>query len=587
MSQEEQPRKRNRWVGFATVVVIITIAIFFRGPLIEWFAPGTESDTAPTAVSASLTDEQVEMLSRALESYEAIRNALATDDLRPVSVAAEGVASAIDDVISAGDPKAIPQHLVHAHGSAESLRSASSLEEARGAFAELGAALIPIAATESRLQNGWVLFECPMVTGFNYWIQHEDEPSNPYMGQAMSTCATRSDWKLVRETATDSPLVDEIAYWTCAMHPSVKQSGPGACPICGMDLLPVTSRDAESGVLLVDSARRTRIGMRTGPVERRAIDLNIRATGRTMWDETKLRDVTLKLGGWVEKLYVDQTGQRVRRGQIMFTLYSPELYVAQQELLLAIRSQESARSTTNPTRADYLVRASREKLRLWGLADAQIDAIADGGTAIERMPIRSPYDGFVIEKNIVEGASVMPGEKIFRIGALEEIWIEADVYESDLAALAEGQPVVATLPYLPESRFEGTIAYIYPYLDPSTRTGRIRVVLPNPDFALKPEMYADVNIAISKGLQLVVPEEAVVQTGPRQLVFLDLGDDRILPREVHLGFKGGGVYQVLSGLAEGDMVVTSANFLIASESRIRSAEQFWSGEGQGGEHAGH
>lgn len=265
----------------------------------------------------------------------------------------------------------------------------------------------------------------------------------------------------------------------------------------------------------------------------------------------------------------------VNKGEPLFTLYSPELYAAQEELATALASQEAARQTSIPDRADYLVEAARTRLRLWDLQDWQIDEIAKTGKPLEYIPIVSPVTGYVIEKNVVEGATVEPGKTLYRIAGLDKIWIEAEVYESELPLIDVGQKAEVTLTYLPGKKFTGRVSFIYPYLEGKTRTGRIRVELPNPGLELKPDMYANVDLGKERGERLVVPEEAVIYAGPRRLVFLDLGEGRLRPQEIEVGIKTGDYYEVLSGLEEGDVVVTSGNFLIAAESRLKSAATQW------------
>jgi membrane fusion protein, copper/silver efflux system len=280
---------------------------------------------------------------------------------------------------------------------------------------------------------------------------------------------------------------------------------------------------------------------------------------------------------------VAETGQAVRKGQTLFTLYSPELYAAQQEYLLALRSQEAARESGAPERMDSLVRASRKRLELWGLTPGQLEAIARKGEPVENLPFPSPASGYVLEKEVVEGGAVMAGERLYRIAPLDRVWVEAEVYESDLPRVKVGQQVEVTLSHLPGRTYTGRVGYLYPTLQASTRTGRLRVELRNPELELKPDMYAEVKLKVEGGARLRVPEEAVLFTGPRRLVFVDLGEGRLEPRQVKLGMKAGEAYEVLEGLKEGDVVVTSGNFLVAAESRIRSAAEHW----EGGGHEGH
>jgi Cu(I)/Ag(I) efflux system membrane fusion protein len=372
---------------------------------------------------------------------------------------------------------------------------------------------------------------------------------------------------------------DEISHYTCSMHPSVHKEGPGTCPICSMDLVPVTREEVATGTIVLGTQRVQQIGVRTGRVARRVTQGEIRTVGRVVLDETRLEDVTVKFGGWIEDLRVNETGQPVRRGQTLFTLYSPELYAAQQEYLVALRSQRAAQGTAAPDRADYLVQAARQKLALWDLTAGQIRQIAERGQPLRSVPVLSPASGYVLEKNVVEGAAVQPGMPLFRIGGLDRVWVEADVYEAELPRVALGQPARVTLPYQPGQVFPGRVGLVLPTLTPETRTGRVRIEIanrPGPGgVQLRPGMYTDVFLDVPVRDALLVPESAVLYTGPRALVFLALGEGRFQPREVKLGAKQGDAYEVVSGLAEGDVVVTSGNFLIAAESRLKAATELW------------
>jgi Cu(I)/Ag(I) efflux system membrane fusion protein len=265
----------------------------------------------------------------------------------------------------------------------------------------------------------------------------------------------------------------------------------------------------------------------------------------------------------------------VTRGDTLFTLYSPELYAAEQEYLIARQNQDAMHMSGDTTHSERLVRAAETKLRLWGISDDQLAALAKGGEPIERVPFKSPASGVVIEKTVVDGAAVTMGQRLFRIADLGDIWVEADVYESDLPRITKGLPASITLDYLPGKTFDGKVAFIYPYLDPASRTGRVRIALPNKGMELKPDMYATVTFKLSLGPQLVVPISAVVYTGPRRLVFVDLGNGVLRPKEVTIGARSGDVVAITSGLHEGDTVVSSGNFLVAAESRVRSAGSFW------------
>jgi multidrug efflux pump subunit AcrA (membrane-fusion protein) len=365
----------------------------------------------------------------------------------------------------------------------------------------------------------------------------------------------------------------DIRYYTCSMHPAVHASEPGKCPICSMDLTPVTREQESAGVIHIANARRAQLGIRTTPVVRTPIDLQITAKGRVAVDETRLHEITLKVGGYISDLRVNATGQSVARGDPLFTLYSPELYAAEQEYLIARQSRD-ARVTGDTGHGDMLVRAAETKLRLWGLGDDQLQALAKTGEPIERVPFRSPASGVVIEKNVVDGTAVTAGQRLFRVADLADIWVEADVYEADLQRIAKAMPASIALDYLPGKTFDGKVAFIYPYLDPASRTGRVRIALPNKGLELKPDMYATVTFKLPLGPRLVVPISAVVYTGPRRVVFVDLGNGALRPQAVTIGARSGDLVEIASGLAEGDVVVSSGNFLVAAESRVRSVGPF-------------
>jgi multidrug efflux pump subunit AcrA (membrane-fusion protein) len=369
----------------------------------------------------------------------------------------------------------------------------------------------------------------------------------------------------------------EVDHYTCSMHPSVKEAAPGKCPICGMDLVPVTKEQQQEGVVMIDDTRRQLIGVRTEPVVLAPMRKDFRVVGHVTYDESSLADVNLKVHGWITKLYVSQTGQKVTRGQILLSLYSPELYNAEQDFILATQgaATPSLSPGGGPGRVETLARAARQRLHLLGLEDAQIDALIKQGAPSESVPIAAPASGFIIEKNVVEGASVDAGMRLYRIAALTKVWIEAQVYEADLAHVRAGQAATVTLDYLPGRGYDAKVAYVYPYLDPQTRTAQVRLELANKDLDLKPGMFASVTLGADLGPRVQVPSAAVVYTGPRRLVFVDLGQGRFRPGEVAVGAESNGMYEVLSGLKPGDQVATSGVFLIAAEARISTASKYW------------
>ena len=345
--------------------------------------------------------------------------------------------------------------------------------------------------------------------------------------------------------------------------------GPAGSP--GAAAPPSRARD----VLQLDPARLQEIGVRSELVARTPFTVDIRAVGRVVPDETRLVDVTLRTRGWVQELRADAVGMRVERGQVLLQLYAPELYAAQADLLQALASQAAARGTTAPHRADDWAKAARARIRLFGVSDADVDALVRRGRAEATLPIRSPVSGVLIEKGVVAGGAAEPGTQLFRIAPLDRVWVEAELYDAEIGLAAPGQEVTVTTPALPGRALQGRVSYVYPTVEAATRTGRIRLELANSDGALLPEMYVTATLHVSRGEQVTVPTDAVIYTGTRRLVFVDLGQGRLAPREVRVGARGAERIEVLQGLEPGERVVTSGNFLIAAESRLRSAEATW------------
>jgi len=543
-----------------------------------------EKKAHPTLAPQTLPAPVLESLKRALTAYEETRALLARDELKGVDEAASRISAALKDASEGGAdlPPQLTEILEEGARTSQSLAGATELQEAREAFGEVSRLILVVANVDPRITEGWHVFECPMTKTFPKWMQPSEDVDNPFMGQAMPTCGVASDLSVAAPVSSDEVSAHiehahegEAAYYTCSMHPSVKSDEPGTCPICSMDLIPVSQEEVDTGVIFVDGERRQTIGIRTAAVTRQPVSVHVRAVGKVVYDETRLAEVSVKYKGWIGTLQADALGEPVDKGELLFTLYSPELYAAQEELFTALESQQRARATSAPGRADYLVTAARKKLRLWDISETQIERIAASGEPFQYLPIRSPVSGRVIEKNVVEGASVEPGETLYRIAGLDKVWVEAEVYEWELPLVDVGRPVEMTLSYLPGRRFSGRVAFVYPYLESESRTGRIRIELDNPGLELKPEMYVNVDFGEERGERLVVPEEAVLYAGPRRLVFLDLGEGRLRPQEVEVGVKSGDFYEVISGLEEGDVVVTSGNFLVAAESRIKSATTKW------------
>ncbi len=327
-----------------------------------------------------------------------------------------------------------------------------------------------------------------------------------------------------------------------------------------------------SGAVFVSPERQQISGVRFGRVEYRTLDRVIRTVGRMEFDEKKIFTVNPKIGGWIEELYIDYTGKMVRKGQPLLTIYSPELVAAQEEVLLALKAKKILGSSPIAEVAEggeRLLQGARRRLLLWDITSKQLETLEQTGEIKKSMVLYSPADGFVMEKMAYKGMSLMPGTALYKIGDLSSIWVIGDIYEYELPFIKIGDQAKITLAYFPGETFEGTATYIYPSLDPKTRTAKVRFDLPNPEFKLKPEMWANVELKIPLGRKLVIPEEAVMDSGTMQMVFVDRGQGHFESRHIQVGSKAEGYYEVLSGLKEGEKVVTSANFLIDSESQLK------------------
>ncbi len=337
------------------------------------------------------------------------------------------------------------------------------------------------------------------------------------------------------------------------------------------------AEDAEPrpGEFQLDPERLQKIGVRVGRVEARALERRLRAWGWVAAEEGTLADLSLKVRGWVRRLAVTAEGDRVERGQVLFHTYSPELFAAEEEYLQALRAAERARGSAAPERADALARAARNRLRLWDIAEVDLDALAARGAARGELPIRAPISGYLVEKNIVDGSAFEPGAKLLRIAPLERVWVEVAVYEDELPDVSVGQRARVSLAHAHGEAFEARVEWIYPSVDPMTRTGKLRLAVDNPDLQLRPGMLTDVELRKPLGVRLSVPQSALLYTGERSFVFRSLGGGRFRPQEVQIGLRSGEDVELRAGLAEGDEIVLSGTFLIASESRLRAAPEEW------------
>ena len=361
----------------------------------------------------------------------------------------------------------------------------------------------------------------------------------------------------------------KIKYWVAPMDPNFISDRPGKSPM-GMDLVPVyedKSGGSES-VIIIDPTVVQNTGIMTTPVEIRSIFKEIRTIGLVDYDETRYTHIHSKVKGWIEHLYVNFTGQRVKKNQALLDIYSPELVSTQEEYLSALSSL-----TTSNIGSEALLRSTRDRLSNWDITSEQIDKLERTGKVSKVMTLYSPFNGIVVEKKALAGMSVVEGMNLYAIADLSKVWVYADIYEFELPWLEEQQEAEMTLTYIPGKKFKGKVAYIYPYLDSKTRTIKVRLEFDNENGELKPGMYANIVIkAAERKNSIVIPKESVIHSGERDIVFISYGKGKFEPREVTLGVSGeGGYYEVLDGLTGNEMVVTSGQFMLDSESSLREA----------------
>ena len=373
------------------------------------------------------------------------------------------------------------------------------------------------------------------------------------------------------------PLMAALVFTACGRDAAPAARGSQAdTTMVGMAMAPAGTPvdSAAPEPITVGGAERRRLGIVVVTAELRELARDVRLVGRVSPAETAQRTVTSRIDGFVERLYVDFTGKFVKKGDPLLALYSPELVATQQEYLLALRAQKQLGASQIPSVAQggaNLAEAARERLRLWDISPADIAEIERTGTVRRAFDLHADVSGFVTVKNVVQGMRVMPADTVFEIADLSHVWVLADVYESELRSVRPGMAATMTLTYQPGREWRGQVSYIAPTVNPTTRTIEVRIDVPNQGGALKPDMFADVLFRVDEGVGLVVPDSAVIDTGDRRLVFIDHPDGTIEPRTVDIGAKLADGYQVLRGLAKGDRVVISANFLLDSESSLKAA----------------
>jgi Cu(I)/Ag(I) efflux system membrane fusion protein/cobalt-zinc-cadmium efflux system membrane fusion protein len=372
---------------------------------------------------------------------------------------------------------------------------------------------------------------------------------------------------------------EQVMQYTCGMHPMIVVDEPGLCPICQMDLTSLKQGSNGSGsssqIIEIDPVTSQKMGIRTAVVKRRDLARRVHTVGVVDYKEPGQHAINCKMDGWVEKLYVNETGQNVMKGQPLLDLYSPQLVTAQQELLLAIKNLKAMNDSGFPAAkedAENLLTAARKRLLLWDISQEQIDRLEATGQVQKTLTIHAPYSGVVSKKQVRDGDFVRTGKELLEISDLSEVWIYAYIYEYEIPWVKIGQQVKSTFPFA-SAPVMGRISTIYPYLDKRSRTIKARIDLDNSGLNLKPDMYADIEIFTDpvKGV-ISIPSESILYSGKQERIFIDLGDGRFEPREIEIGVQDeSGYIEILSGVDAGEKVVTSAQFMLDSESKLREA----------------
>lgn len=366
----------------------------------------------------------------------------------------------------------------------------------------------------------------------------------------------------------------EILYWVAPMDPSYRRDKPGKSPM-GMDLIPVYADEAGGADVMIDPVIVQNLGVRTAPVQRDRLWRRIDTVGYIDYDENYITHIHLRTDGWIDRLHVKSDGERVRKGQLLFEVYSRDLVNAQEEYLQALEMGNAR-----------LERASRDRLRSLGMGDGQIAELTRSRRVEQLVRYRADRDGIVAKLNVRQGMYVKPATEVMTLADLSSIWVRVDVFERQADWVAVGQPTEVRLPYLPGEVWEGEIEFVYPTLDPRTHTLQVRLRFDNPDERLKPDMYADVRIfAGARDNLLIMPRQALIRTGETERVILALGEGRFTAQEVVSGMESGDWVEIRRGLKEGDIVVTSGQFLIDSEASIRGALRRLDADGDSGQGA--
>ncbi len=334
--------------------------------------------------------------------------------------------------------------------------------------------------------------------------------------------------------------------------------------------------EEEAHTVEIPPEKQQLIGVKTVVAEVKPMRKVIRTVGLVQYDERKLATVNTKFEGWIEKLHVDYSGRYVRKGEALAEIYSPELLATQQEFINLIKWKKESASVTDrdvssmlSKDAGAIIEGARQRLRLWDITDKQIERIEQTGKPVRTLTIYSPVSGYVVQKAALQGMRVGPGDKLFDIADLSTVWILSDIFEYELPLIKVGERAAISLSYFPGKEFSSTIDYVYPTISGDTRSAKVRFTIPNPGNKLKPQMYSNVEVRINLGNRLIIPDDAVLDAGKRQVVYVDKGEGNFEPREVSIGMKADGMVEIAKGLKPGERVASSANFLIDSEAKLK------------------
>jgi multidrug efflux pump subunit AcrA (membrane-fusion protein) len=417
-----------------------------------------------------------------------------------------------------------------------------------------------------------------------YWYDamnpphHYDKPGKAPDGMDLVPMYAEQAAPPTLSAGAGSAAERKILYWYDPMHPQYKADKPGKAPDCGMELVPKYANEQAAsmapGSVMIPASKQQLIGVRTTEAKRETLVREVHTTGQITADETKIAHVHVKINGFIEQVFVDYIGQLVKKGQPLFTLYSPDLVSTQEEYLIAKRGEKTLGTSSFPEVAQgsqSLLRSTRERLKLWDISDEQIKKLDQSGEVSRTLTFYSPITGFVMDRKAFPQTSVTPDTELYTVSDFSTVWVNADIFEYEVPFVKVGQHAEMQLSYYPGKTWNGRVSFIYPTVDPTTRTVKVRMKFPNPDFKLKPQMFADVELKINYGNQIVVPQEAVLDSGKEQRVFVAKGDGYFEPHQITTGAKLDGKVVVLSGLKAGETVVSSGNFLVDSESRLKSA----------------